>query len=69
VGPRGNLPDRFLTKFLEGQNIVLHGAEDVKILRTNNEEKGPSTDRLKKLITDLQNGEAWFAFKPDGTTD
>lgn len=62
MGPKGNLPDRFLTVFLEEQNIVLRGAEDIKILRTNKEGKGPSTARLRKLIQDLEDGEARFEF-------
>jgi len=62
VGPKGHLPDRFLTVFLEEQNIVLRGAEDIKILRTNKDEKGPSTTRLRKLIQDLEEGEARFEF-------
>jgi hypothetical protein len=65
VGLKGNLPDHFLTKFLEEQNIVLNGAVDIKILRICKGEKGPSTDRLRKFITDLENGDAWFAFKSD----
>ena len=65
MNSKGNLPDHFLTKFLEEQNIVLNGAEDIKILRTYKGEKGPITDRLRKLIMDLENGDAWFAFKSD----
>lgn len=69
VSARGNLPDRFFTTFLEDQNIVLTGGEDIKIFRTKGQEKGPSTVRLMKLIVELENGDAYFAFKSDADTD
>ena len=61
----GRLPDNFLTKFLEDQNIILTGAEDIKILRTQNGVKGPSTDRLRQFNADLENGKVVFQLKSD----
>jgi hypothetical protein len=65
VNSDGNLPVHFFTKFLEGQNIVLTGAEDIKVLRTNKDNQGPPSDRLRRLVTELGNRTAFFHFKQD----
>jgi hypothetical protein len=69
INAKGNLSDHFFIRFLKDQNIVLIGGEDIKTFRTKGEEKGPSTVRLIKLITDLENGDAYFAFKSDADID
>jgi hypothetical protein len=65
VDSDGNLPGHFLTKFLEEQNITLTGAEDIKVLRTTKDYQGPPSDRLRRLVKELENGTAFFDFKPD----
>jgi len=42
---------------------MLTGAEDIKVLRTNKEHKGPSSDRLRRLVKELENGTAFFGFR------
>jgi hypothetical protein len=44
---------------------MLTGAEDIKVLRTNKEYQGPTSDRLRRLVTELENGTAFFGFKSD----
>jgi len=65
VSSDGTLPVHFFTKFLQEQNIKLVGAEDIKILRTSKQEKGPPVSRLRQLITDLEKGDAAFELKSD----